>query len=82
MNRRSAMKNATADEPRRGTVNDRSTAESFLAWLSMPELGTPVHGPVLAENAAEGSGMTVVPVRNGRPGSRRPQNSTRSLARR
>ena len=47
------MKKPTADEPRRGTAHGRSTAELFLAWLSMPELGTPVHGPVRAEGAED-----------------------------
>ena len=51
MNRRQPMKKPTAAEPRRGTARDRSTAALFLAWLAMPELGTPVDGPVCAEGA-------------------------------
>ena len=45
MNRRHPMKKTIISKTPRKTADGRSTAELFLVWLSMPELGTPVHGP-------------------------------------
>ena len=73
MSRLRLMKETATDPSRRATGDDRSTAELFLAWLAMPELGTPVHGPARA-------GKPPMPSRNARWHGRRPERSLPRLA--